>query len=306
MTCFEMKNGVLQRYMGRDAEVVIPPDVTQIGPRAFYENDHVERIVIPDGVKEIGDNAFSGCKRLRRVALPTSVQKLGEEVFWGCLSLTAIDAAPGNRAFSSGDGVLYSRDGRKLLRYPPARPAETFAIPGDVKKIDSCAFQACRFLKRVTVPGGVRKLGDAFGWCKSLEEITLPDGLTEIGSSAFYSCESLRNLRIPGTVRTIGEQAFNGCRALESIVIPAGVTRIGEGAFYDSGVSRAVIPASVRAIGKKAFGYWRMSWEYKGDLIVHGQPGTAAERYARDNGFPFVPLYVQPGPGSAETTGQEI
>jgi len=61
---FVIENGVLKKYKGNDAEVVIPEGVTSIGYGAFYSCENLTTITIPDSVTSIGESAFSYCKNL--------------------------------------------------------------------------------------------------------------------------------------------------------------------------------------------------------------------------------------------------
>ena len=61
---FVIENGVLKKYKGNDAEVVIPDGVTSIGSGVFSECINLTTITIPDSVTSIGDWAFYGCENL--------------------------------------------------------------------------------------------------------------------------------------------------------------------------------------------------------------------------------------------------
>lgn len=76
------ENGVLVKYHGNAANVVIPDSVTEIGGEAFSGCTSLTNITIPDSVTEIGRSAFNGCTSLTKVSLPNNV-KLGEYVFLG-------------------------------------------------------------------------------------------------------------------------------------------------------------------------------------------------------------------------------
>ena len=60
---FVIKNGVLKKYKGKNADVVIPEGVTAIGESAFDGCKSLKEIDLPAqiDVKNIGKNAFAGC-----------------------------------------------------------------------------------------------------------------------------------------------------------------------------------------------------------------------------------------------------
>ncbi len=69
----------------KDTVIRIPNEynklpVTEIGEKAFFENDTIVSVKIPNTVVTIGDKAFSGCTELKNVTMPDYVT-LGTDVF---------------------------------------------------------------------------------------------------------------------------------------------------------------------------------------------------------------------------------
>ena len=103
----------------------------------------------------------------------------------------------------------------------------------------------------------------------------------------------LVDITIDGNVETVGTNAFSYTNA-ESLTLKNGVKTIGERAFYRCGFSEVTIPKSVTQIGNQAFGYifdadYETAVKIDG-FTIYGYRNTAAERYANENGFTFVPL----------------
>lgn len=184
---FEIKSGVLYKYLGKEKNVIIPPEVTTIRTEAFLQAYQVETITFPDtvrtiennlfgyideydqcnqyqlrkliignGVTSIGDRAFKNCKNLTDVVFGTALTCIGEEAFAGCSNLREIDL--GNTA---------------------------------ITKIKECAFAGCINVKK----------------------LILPPKVEFIESSAFSeSCNG--TVKLPKSVKKIDPYAFNGASEL--------------------------------------------------------------------------------------------
>ena len=105
--------------------------------------------------------------------------------------------------------------------------------------------------------------------------------------------KNLNNVVIPANIKEIGDNAFSWCESLTNLTISEGVEHIGEAAFFRcNSLNEVTIPRSVTQIDMHAFG-----WDYVDDydvrnenLVIKGYSGTAAEQYARDNGFKCILL----------------
>lgn len=141
-------------------------------------SDTVEELVIPGEVE--GFKVRTVCLyghdmyNIRHITLPSTVENIivegtGEK-------LLEIDVDENNPNFCSVDGVLYTKDMKKLVAYPVGRDDTSF-----------------------TVPDGVEEIGErAFAISPSLEEIVFPDSLRTIDKYALYT-ENLKNLTIPAS-----------------------------------------------------------------------------------------------------------
>ena len=142
------------------------------------------------------------------------------------------------------------------------------------------AFYGCTSLDNVVIPGSVRFIsqttGSTFAGCTNLKSVVIENGVTTIVQAIFENCVNLENVTIPNTVTEIYPLAFIGCTKLKSITIPRSVKTI------------------VKSAGK-TMGYYRDS-DYNyikiADFTIKGYKGTAAEIYAKENGFKFIALDV--------------
>ena len=211
--------------------VVIKDGATTIEEGAFRDCKNLTSITIPASVTKIGDYAFEKCKSLASITIPASVTNTGEDVFSGCSTLARIEVDSENQNYTSLDGVLFSKDLTKIIRYPEGRPGD-YTIPSNVTSIGNFAFKGCAGLTNVIIPNGVTSIGElAFSGCKNLSVVTIPDSVNDIGFYAFSNCKALSSVTLPDGLMSIKGSTFNECSNLISIKIPNSVTQIGWAAF---------------------------------------------------------------------------
>ena len=245
----------------------------------------------------IGESAFYSCKSVETIRLPATLEKMGaessievgdgddketltytENVFACCDALKNIFVVEENPNFKDIDGVLFTKNGKKLIRYPNARAAthydipvgvevigcqafmqsyqgkstlETVTFPDSVKMIENLAFRQSN-LTEVTLPVGATFGSCAFDICKRLTEVTIPEGVTTLSDYMFWSCENLKEISCPDSLKTIGDSCF-GHTGLTKVNLNK-VENIGAYAFYsDVGLTEVTIPATVTTIGTGAF-----------------------------------------------------
>lgn len=198
--------------------------VTKIADFGIVNAENLYTIRIGKNVKEIGTWAF------------TNNQGMGDARRGG-LGFVVDEANP---YFTSVDGVLYTKDMKKLLAYPTRKGAEiddklnvvsyceNYTVPEGVEVISEKAFYKCGYLRGVTLPSTLKRIEEkAFHKCTELGNVTLPEGLEYIGKDAFAYCtrtaedgiSGFTRIEIPASVNEIGEYAFYNCRAVTEIVV---------------------------------------------------------------------------------------
>ena len=156
-------------------------------------------------------------------------------------------------------GVLYSKDGKRLLKGNKTLTEYTVRkgtrVICDEASGAICAFLGCSSLTSLTLPSSLQLIGDCAFWnCSSLTSLTLPSSLQSIGDRAFSGCNSLISLTLPSSLQSIGDRAFSGCNSLTSLTLPSSLKLIGDSAFLGcSSLTSLTLPSSLKLIGDSAF-----------------------------------------------------
>ena len=167
---------------------------------------------------------------------------------------------------------------------------ENVTFTSDIREIPKLAFDLTVGLKKIEIPSSVKKIGDSAFELSAVSEIKFNEGLETIGNLAFNTWGSFEKITLPSTVKSIGEQCFNSNKPYD-IELNDGLEHVGKQAFVGEFDSKSVIiPASVTEIGEMAFGYKSYFGKKAENFTIYGYRGTAAETYATENGFTFVPL----------------
>ena len=101
-------------------------------------------------------------------------------------------------------GVTYSNYGRVLMEVNPQLfTCEEYSIPEGVEVLEGDFFFKNAKLRKITLPGTLRKMeANAFIHCP-LENLELPEGLTEIPEFMCECCRTLKKVVLPSTIKKI-------------------------------------------------------------------------------------------------------
>lgn len=140
----------------------------------------------------------------------------------------------------------------RLMRMPETyRGMKITAIDG--------GFAKNRRLRTVVMQGEIATLPDGcFAGCRNLGEVRLPQALTAIPAGMMEKCKRLAAVYVPVKVQSIGSRAFADCAMLRDVYLTSAVQEIAKNAFDGCG-----------------------------DMMFHVQPGSEAERFAREKGINF-------------------
>ncbi len=157
MVDFQIENGTLVKYEGKDTYVTLPENVTVIGDEAFSDCKGLVGITLPKGLESIEDYAFCNCDNMADLQIPDSVTHIGRSAFSMCTEIEQIE------------------------------------IPDSVQgSIGERTFFYCTALSSVKIGNGVTSIAnDAFRECTSLSKITIHNSVQNIGENAFEGCGEL-------------------------------------------------------------------------------------------------------------------
>ena len=282
-TTYEAEDGILYTkgkkalvYVPRakvvDETFVVDPAVEEIRAQAFAYQKYVKKVVIGKNVKNVQiivDNNY------RRYIDNGS-------------KITYFEVDPENATYCSIDGVIFSKDKTKLVRYPEAKPDETYTVPEGVTTIGNMAFYNAKF-KELDL-GHAETLGNTAINAQNLTTIHIPAEMTKIpeGSIAGNKIQNIfvkegnpeykdtdgvlftadsktllaypvgrtkpKEYTVPETTETIAARAFQNAK-FTSIVLNEGLKTIGMFAFDNTKLSTITIPTTVTYIGERAFAW---------------------------------------------------
>lgn len=192
-------------------EISIPASVTEIGENAFYGCNNIVGASVSAFAlthlpkeqltwltiigSEIPDFAFDGCDNLGSVTIGNDISTICPQAFENLPNISEIMVENDNQYFKMGQdlGVLYSKDGGTLIKYPVGLDTVTeLMLPDGVTKISDYAFSGASYLTSITIPQSVSTIGEhAFSGCTSLEQINITDSVETIGENAFEGCEKV-------------------------------------------------------------------------------------------------------------------
>lgn len=252
-------------------EVVLPESVKSIGYRAF-NYCYALSVIDLSHVESIGGEAFCSCSSLTSIDL-ASVRTIGYQAFSWCSALSSVEIGESvekveidafaetaiyNEQFNANSYVII---GSCLVKVDPGK-INNGAVDGstfsDIVCIADYAVQSASGIISVTLPESVKYIGDgAFRDCSGLTVLNIPASVISIGDEAFCNCSAITLVTIAegSQLKHVGNSAFSGCSSLATVIFPSdcAVEYIGERAFSGIAVTDAVIPASVRVMGKEVF-----------------------------------------------------
>ncbi len=209
--------------------------VTAVRNYALCCNETVDFIFVSENVTELEYNCFYYCTRLKAVFVDEN-----------------------NPAYTSVDGVVYTKDMTEIVFCPMknseyrtalklgyaaptnesecadflTKTEELFPVSDD-DMTDEVKNALAQSGELYTIPDTVTKIAPfCFSYCERLKKIDIPDGVKSIGQMSFFKCKNLESIYFPDGLESIGADAVSYCEKIDYIYIPASVKTIGHHAFF--------------------------------------------------------------------------
>ena len=271
-------------------EVVIPDNITYIGPNAFRLCYSLEKVTMTDAVTTIGFQAFSGCHKLRDINLSENLEVIPLGCFSWCDSLKTITLPHSLRNIES-EGFRATKNLKTIICMAWTRPTwenedvfdaavksnATLLVPptyisnytgkspwNSFSTIKALAYDIEQNgLYYVTNNRGTMDVtfkdtnyNSYSGFVYIPGSITLPEGTFDvegIGSRAFFACRDLTSVGFgSNNLKIIGDRSFMSCNGLTSISIPSSVETIDYNAFSNCTSLRSItLREGLKTIGSQ-------------------------------------------------------
>ncbi len=193
-------------------EIILPRGVLFIGDGAFNNCSGVQRLWLTNSIQGIGVNAFNGMKNLKKVYFSGTISEWETGIQWadkGYQIGVAITTNEETASGSCGEALTWSLNSAGDL---------TVSGTGDMADFAATGAPWAEYrdqIKLVILGQGVTSIGSsAFQDCKKLETVSLPGSLTALGKAAFLRCGELTNVKLPASLKSVGEDCFTDCEKL--------------------------------------------------------------------------------------------
>lgn len=196
----------------------VPSGTKVLGRSCFYGSRLTTISFATSELIEIREFAFNNCYDLVNLTIPATVQWINMKYadppcavpgsgvqdsgnaataqgsFNHCRSLSNLQVESGSTYYKMENGILFSYDGTRLVRYPCTETFPGYIVPANVTWIDSYAFD-----------------------CTKVKHVVLPSLLPQISRNMFEDATNLEFITIPAKVTNIRQDAFKGCAALTQV-----------------------------------------------------------------------------------------
>ena len=267
-------------YSGSESVLSIPSEidgfpVIGLENKALMNSKTLKELILPDSLEVVGNYAAMYCDELEKVTFGKNIMQIGISAFEGSQKNSYTGKSKLKTVVFNGAPKVISE---KAFYF--CSSLIEIVLPIGVETIGEWAFAKCFEAKKIIIPEGVKAIGDhVFLKCSKAEEVSLPGSLETIETSMFYQCTKLKKLTLGEGIKVIGKGAFEECGQIKTVALPKSICEIDKYAFYNcKGLDEITIHEGVTVFGGEIF-------KDVGELKIITESGSAAEKYAKSNGF---------------------
>ena len=206
-----------------------------------FLSEQITKVVVMDGVTSIAARAFR-LPNVTEVSIPASVTSIGNLVFEACEELTTVNwtgdwSNHASMAFNGFSRCSSLGEGYELTEWMPTCfyvNAKSDSIEGTQFTVDFDKLNG-RLQDETTYPRAM---------FRSVPKITSATLTSQLNNEYIFEYSGIQSVTIADDQTSIATAAFRGCKGLTSVTIPASVTAIGMRAFADSGLRNITFSGS--------------------------------------------------------------
>lgn len=186
----------------------------------------VTKIVIPNEyegvpVTRIADFAATNLEYVTEFHIGKNVKEIASWALENNQHIAEYKVDKANEYFCDVDGVIYTKDMKTIVFFPPAKEG-AYEIPDGVETVRTKAFYKCQKITELVIPDSVKSIEEkAFFRCSAVTALTLSQNVEFIGKDAFGYCSAITEINIPSTIKQIDEYAFYNCTSLLTVNVDA-------------------------------------------------------------------------------------
>jgi hypothetical protein len=156
---------------------------------------------------------------IEEITIPNEVTKLRNGAFVGCDTLKKINADESHEVYASADGILYTKDGKKLISYPPAKEGTEYTLPDSVEEITTYAFNNTKNIEKIILGKGIKSIAENIAVENEDVEITLVAGGDTLAQGGVYPLNSdkVNTVILPEEKVFVSATAFDNMPNIETV-----------------------------------------------------------------------------------------
>jgi len=190
----EINNGTakIMKFLGNNRAIMVPADIYKIPVTEIAENAYdycdISYVSVPSSVKKIGSKAFANCSKLETIRIPSSTT-ITSDAFSGCSAVYQIsDIDDKTLSIKKFYGTISNLEIPANLTVVDEQKSldqgKSSTTGKSVVEIGNSAFEGNLFLKTVTLPKTVTKIG-ARAFCDCSNATINYPAAAEVGTDAF-------------------------------------------------------------------------------------------------------------------------